>query len=96
MRSLKSVVLILLLAVLVPCAQPRASDVQPSPPVNAAAQVRLICESVKAPDETPPRKSCDDLCTARNAVCVWNSDNVNPHSCETPTFGVCRCCHLGE
>jgi hypothetical protein len=95
MRSLKSVVLILLLIAFVPCAQPRAADVQSSQ-VNAAAHVRLICESIKAPDETPPRKSCDDLCTAQNAVCVWNSDNVNPNSCETPTNGVCRCCHLGE
>jgi hypothetical protein len=97
MHSLKSAALILLLSFLASWSAPAASGSQSSQAVDTTSHVRLICTTVNSPnDPPPPHATCDDLCAAQNAVCVWNSDNVNPHSCETPTYGVCRCCHLSE
>ena len=72
-----------------------------SPSVGATGQTpRLMCKTIEVPDVSPnelPTKSCDDLCGELDAACVWNADNVNPHSCETPTaYYTCRCCHVGE
>ncbi len=72
-------------------------------PVHAAPEThshpQLQCVTLEAPEPPPGKatmKSCDDICAAHDAACVWNADNVNPHSCETPTTASCRCCSINE
>lgn len=97
MRSFKHAVLILLFPIFAACVAPAPAAIQASPPVAASPQIKLICETVTPPDEPGPNKSCDELCAAKEATCVWNSALINPTSCEGPTYGhACRCCHLGE
>jgi hypothetical protein len=99
MRSLKSVVYILLFCSLASCTEPTPSGLQVSAASDRTTQVRLICESVKGQGRgLPGDPSCDDLCTQRGAVCTGFKSIANPFSCEAPTSDddVCRCCQIGE
>ena len=62
--------------------------------------VRLDCRTITAPKIAAgklPTRSCDDLCKEHDAVCVWNADNLIPHTCETPVDqSSCRCCSIVE